>query len=179
MTDTHPRAIRLSPEEEELLHRIDWSARDRDRFAESSAAARVLTLALLERGAIPSCRWAYFVDPQYAVRGRTSRREIFERNGTSGEAIYEHPHFLKHLRYMVFGPDLPSHSADGFARLVEECSPLTSGDIEAFHRFARGETRKRGLERREAADEFYKLAIEFGMEQFEARQIRGAVMSLR
>lgn len=35
-------------------------------------------------------------------RGR-SRADVFEKNGTRGEAIFRHPHFLTYLRYFLYG----------------------------------------------------------------------------
>src|SRR5690606_17767870 len=89
-----------------------------------------LTKELIEANAIPRIRIAYFVDPEYNVGGgKRSRKDIFERNGTSGDDILKHPHFLKDFEYFVFGPDLPVSVLLSFKKRVESCGPITSGDV--------------------------------------------------
>lgn len=153
---------------------------DADRLRASLEPAHELARSLIDRQAIPPVRWRYFIDPELNVGGHgKSRRQVFERNGTRGEAILGHPHFFKYLRYFVLGPDLPAPTVNALNGLVDECAPVTSGDVDGFCSLARSEVRRRGLERRYAAEEFYKLALETGLDEGTARMIRDSVMAMR
>lgn len=60
---------------------------DSDRLRASIEPAYELACSLLERDAIPPIRWRYFTDPELNVRGHgKSRLQVFERNGTGGDA---------------------------------------------------------------------------------------------
>src|SRR5437773_7602245 len=100
--------IDLIPEESALLSRItfDFSG-NHDALRASCAAAGLLAKSLLARNAIPEARLRYFTDPELNIGSRKSRKQVFESNGTVGEAIYSHGNFLKYLRYFIFGPALP------------------------------------------------------------------------
>lgn len=176
--------IDLTPTEQGLWEGIYFppagGSIDSDRLRASMKPARELSRSLIDREAIPPIRWRYFTDPDLNVRGHgKSRRQVFERNGTSGEAILGHPHFFKYLRYFVLGPGLPAPTANALNGLVDECAPVTSGDVDGFCSLARSEVRRRGLERRHAAAEFYKLALEAGLDEGTARMIRDSVMTMR
>lgn len=125
---------------------------DHDRVRASIEPAHELACSLLEREAIPPIRWRYFTDPELNVRGHgKSRLQVFERNGTRGDAILGHPHFHKYLRYFVLGPDVPASTIASFTGLVDECAPVTSGDVDGFCELVRHEVRSTGLQRRLAA----------------------------
>ena len=174
--------IELTDTEQTLLARIDfeWGMHlDHARRLEIFEAAYDLTLSILERGGFPNVRWSYFTNPEYNIGSRRSRAGVFERNGTSGNDIFRHPHFMKYLRYLLNGPDLPQSSIDGFCRLVGDCEPYTSGDIEDFCNYAKAEKRRKKLDRKKAAAEFYKLALECDLDEDTARAIRDTVFRLR
>lgn len=41
-------------------------------------------------------------NPDFNIGGRDkSRKQFFEGNGSRGESIFRHPHFLKYLRYFI------------------------------------------------------------------------------
>jgi hypothetical protein len=170
-------AVVLTSEEQKLWDgipfRIDWRTGGPLATPGSMEAARTLTMSLLEREAIPRVRLSYFTDPELNVRGHgRSRKQIFERNGTRGENIFRHPHFFRYLRYFVLGPDLPGETVRRFAEAAAD-------DEDGLQAFAREEVRRRGLERTDAAEEFFKLALELDLDPWIARGVRDAVMRLK
>lgn len=100
-------------------------------------------------------------------------------NGTSGENIYKHPHFLSFLHYFIFGPDLPETIKEAFLRIVSSEPYISGSDMPGLRKFVRSETRKYGLKPKEASEEFYKLALECGIEEYLARMIRDGVHTIR
>ena len=186
MQRTIPGAVGLMPEERDLRNEIDF-APDRLQLGQtfysvlekSCAAAARLTGLLFDRDAVPPVRLAYFTDPALNVGLRRSRLEVFEDNGTRGEAIWEHPHFLKYLRYFIYGPDLPQATISGFCDIVND-DLLTSGmQLDRLRAYARRAVRQHGLDARHASEEFYKLARECALDDHFARSVRDAARSTR
>lgn len=58
---------------------------------------------------------------------------------------------------------------------MKACGWVTSGDIIPLGDTAKKLARKYGLDSGHAAEEFYKLALEHGMQEYEARAIRDRV----
>jgi hypothetical protein len=91
--------IELTVEEKALLGRIDFAPaspekHDPEHWNAVGEAALVLMKSLIARKAIPDVRSKYSTDPDFNVGGRgRSRAEIFQKNGTRGEAIFRHPPF--------------------------------------------------------------------------------------
>jgi hypothetical protein len=175
--------VELTPAEKALVEKIDFApsrqTHDPEAAQEMCNTAGELTRALLRRKAIPEVRTRFFTDPAYNVGGRgSSRLQVFEKNGTRGDAIFRHPHFLKYLRYFLYGPDLPEPVIHAFQQKVLDCGPVTSGDIVPLGDYAKQLTRSRGLDKGKA-DEFYKLALDCGLDEGEARSIRDAVKKAR
>ena len=150
-----------------------------DAVRSSVEPAHDLARSLIDRKAIPDVRWRYFVDPDFSIGKHKSHRQIFEKNGTRGEAILRHPHFHKYLRFFVIGPDLPASTMASFEACIRGCHPVTSGDQEAFCQLARREVRTHSLDRKQAAEEFFKLSLELGLDVDMARAVRDAVMKMR
>src|SRR5690606_35993941 len=101
--------ISLTPEEQNLLSQIRFDWNSHDELRSSLVPMEALASSILERGVVPAVRISYFTDPEFHAGGRgKSRQDIFENNGTSGDEVLRHPHFLKHLRYFIYGPDLPA-----------------------------------------------------------------------
>lgn len=178
------RAIELTEAEKELLARIDFkpSVTTYDAVAAraNGEAAGALMKSLISRKGIPEIRMRFFTDPSFNVGGKgASRQQIFERNGTRGDAIFRHPHFLRHLRYFIYGADLPSSVDEGFVEKVACCQPVTSGDIIPLGDYARQQARLHSLDAGRAAEEFYKLALDCGLDASAARSIRDAVKRLK
>ncbi len=180
MTDTF--AIALEPEEQALLDELEFDVHklDHDTFEPNAARARDLTKALAARGGIPEHRRRYFTDPDYHPGGRNkSRQQVFERNGCRGDDILMHAHFLPHLRYFVHGPDLPEAVTARFVEAVKDCGMVTSSDVVPLGNFARKLARDFRLQKYEASEEFFKLALELSLRPYVADSIRRAVLQLR
>jgi hypothetical protein len=178
-------ATELTNEEEALLATIDFNPSSLGSHTASywnAVADAALNLAklLLQRDAIPEIRMKYFNDPDFNIGGKgKSRRQIFEKNGTSGEAIFRHPHFLKYLQYFVYGPNLPREVVAAFEERIAESGFITSSDLVPLGRFARQLVRANHLNSSDAAEEFFKLTLECGLELHEARLIRDSVKAAR
>jgi hypothetical protein len=175
--------IALTPEEQGLAAQIDFDAqslRGPDDARRNGGAVTALMRSLIARKGIPEVRVRYFNDPAYFVGGRgSSRREMFERNGTRGEEIFHHPHFLDYLRYFLNGPSLPRQIIERFREEVADCGTVTSGDVIQLGRRARELARSYGPDPSRAAEEFYKLALDCGIWVPYAKSVRDAVKQAR
>jgi hypothetical protein len=177
--------IELTVEEKALLGRIDFAPaspekHDPEHWNAVGEAALVLRKSLIARKAIPGVRSKYFTDPDFNVGGRgRSRAEIFEKNGTHGEAIFRHPHFLKDLRYFLYGPDLPPPVIEAFRQKLADMGLVTSSNILPLGAFSRQLTRAHRLRGVDSAEEFFNLALDCGLEPYEARSIRDSVKAAR
>jgi hypothetical protein len=178
-------AIELTDEEEALLATIDFgpssfSSHPPGYWNAVADSALSLTKLLLQRDAIPEIRIKYFNDPRFNVGGKgKSHRQIFEKNGTRGDAIFRHAHFLKYLQYFVYGPDLPHGVSAAFEKRIAECGFVTSSDLVPLGKYTRQLVRANHLNSSDAAEEFFKLALESGLELHEARLIRDSVEDAR
>ena len=139
-----------------------------------------LVESLSRRGAIPETRRRYWADPEYnAGRGRRSHKGEFERNGCSGKDIYRNAAFLPYLRYFLFGADLDEKIIKEFEDRVEDLKPITSGDIQPMCVCARRLTQEHRLERKRAAEEFFKLCLDIDLGVHTASAVRDTVMKVR
>ena len=152
----------------------------------TSNADKVVELvdSLLGRGAIPEVRMRYWTDPEYCTApGKSSHAGIFARNGGTDHEIYKDLRFLPYLRYFLFGCELPNAAVEEFQTGLagQRIRPewFTSGDHDPMWRLARKVTRKHGLEKRWAAEEFLKLCLDLGFDIDVARSVRNAVMQVR
>jgi len=172
--------FKLTAKEGKLLAGIAF---DGDLSGDTGKATRLaggqLAKSLLARGAIPRARLSYFIDPQCNPGRRISRREQFERNGTRGTAIFVHPHFLKYLLYFLFGPTLPPETVAAFAGRVQKESFISGSDVTKLCAIVRQQTLQHGLVPGEAAEEFFKLALECDLDSAIARQCRDAAKKIR
>lgn len=175
--------IELQPSERALVEQIEFNAL---RLQDASDAARnaelvvMLTQALISRDAIPEHRRCFFTDPRYNVGGRgKSRQQIFERNGCHGAAILQHPHFLPYLNYFIYGAALPDPVRESFRAEVMGCGMVTSGDVVPLGQKARALTRQHRLIAHDAREEFFKLALDCGLDALWAVSIRDAVSTVR
>lgn len=179
MNNQRPKKIELTTEEETLLAQINFHPQNDGKLHEilqiSCAVAARLANSILSRKVVPEIRRRYFTDPDLNIGLKKSRKQVFEGNGTQGEAILKHPHFLPYLHYFIYGPQLPDKAIDGFCDIVSGFD--TEGD--EIRRFARNITRQFELDPRETCEEFFKLALECGMPVYEARAVRDAVRSIK
>ncbi|WP_299006077.1 hypothetical protein [uncultured Caulobacter sp.] len=170
--------IALTPQEQALVDGIvfdleDLSPRDVDANGQAVAA---LTQALRERGAIPDQRWRVFADPEFNPGGYgRSNQQIFENNGRTGEAIYQHVHFLPYLHYFLHGADLPARFKTEFGQAAERMAPITSGDLAPLGKLARKLVRDHGLNVHDARDQVFRLAVDCGLSASQAVFVRTAV----
>jgi hypothetical protein len=174
-------AIVLEPAETAILAGIELDPHKiQYENAQTSAPAVVELMRLLvKRGAIPEVRARYWGDPDYQHgRVKASHKGLFERNGNQGEEIYEHPHFLKYLRYFLYGADLPANVIAALKAKVGNPDWLSSSDILPLARFARTLARQNRLDQ-QASEEFYKLALDLGLPLYTAGAIRRAVAQIR
>ena len=178
--------IELTSEEYELLQTIDlWlSHPTHDACRAACLANQEPIIALLrsldKRDAIPPERLSYWNDPEYNTgRLKASHQEVFERNGCTLDDIYTHPHFLPYLRFFLFGPDLPNPVISKFEEKVGNPDWVTSSDIVPMGECARDLTRQFNLDRKHAAEEFFKLCLELRLGLCTAHSVRRSVMRLR
>ncbi len=177
--------VELAEDETALLARIDFDPGSMQRhsagyWAGVSDAALELMKSLIARNAIPEGRMKYSTDPAFNIGGRgRSRAGIFEKNGTRGEAIFRHAHFLRYLHYFVYGPNLPENVLTAFAHRLADIGFVPSSDLVPLGRFARQLARENRPDSSDAAEEFFKLALESGLELHEARLIRDSVKAAR
>lgn len=176
----------ITEAEEALLARIDFDGKDAihsDRHA-AYLANKEPILALLaslnDRGAIPDHRVRYWTDPEYNPgRVRGSREQIFARNGSAGNEAYTHPNFVKHLRYILFGAELPSIVMTAFEEEVGNPKWVSYGDALELGKFARSLVRLHHLRPEEVDDEFFKLSLDIGLTINQALRIRQTVKETR
>ncbi|WP_421871936.1 hypothetical protein [Nitratireductor rhodophyticola] len=176
--------VDLTDDEVQLVNEIEFDASkvaDHEAWKRNSEIAAALTKSLLTRKAVPDARLRYFTDPDYRTgRMKGSRFDIFKRNGNDFEETIRHNHFLKYLRYFVYGSELPEPFLSEFGEAVADCGDyISSGDAYDLSRKARAMYRRSGLEREWAADEFFKLAIDLGMSASHAMTIRKAIIDAR
>lgn len=178
-------SIKLTAEEKALVAQIDFNPASSEGHepgywkAVGEAALRLMK-SLIARKAIPEVRMRYFSDADFNVGGRgRSRAQIFEKNGTRGEAIFRHPHFLKYLHYFLCGPDLPPSVIKAFRKKISDIGFVTSSDIIPLGAFGRQMARANRLDASDPAEEFFKLALDCGLELYEARSIRDSVKTAR
>lgn len=159
--------ISLTADEQVLVDQIEFDAlslRDHAHWLKNADLVSRLTKCLLERGGIPSQRLGWFTNPDLNFgRLKGSRESNFRRNTPDREEMIRHPHFLKFLRYFIFGADLPHDLREEFAKRVADCYHVNGSDALELGDWARGEVRKRRMDGPRSAEEFHKLALDCGI----------------
>src|SRR5208337_1179070 len=166
------KPIQLTPEEAVLRQQMDAELSSDGRY--SGDAAHRLLKSLSGRGAISEARLRDFTGPFPGGRGK-SHHDIFTSNGCQGDEIPKHPHFVSYLRYFIDGPALPTATIEGFRKILIEDAGTSGMIMDQLCKFARAETRRLGLKRSVAREEFWRLAQEVGY--FHAATIREAAGS--
>ena len=177
-----PTAVTLTPDEQALFDRVRFTLPQIGRSPESvdsADAAVALTRSLLERKAIPPVRLRWFTDPELNLRTSKSRVQVFRSNGCEGDDVFAHRHFLPYLKYFIFGPNLPQPVIDEFSEYVSAVPFVSGSDMDDLHRIARQSVRRFGLTPADAADEFWKLALECESGDSYARAIRDDVRRMK
>jgi len=178
---TANRAVALLEQEQRLFDSIEWQSEKWLRWEQESQLemfedAKDLSLSLLKRKAIPQIRVDYFVRPELNFGSGKSRKQVFEDNGTAGENIYRHPHFLAYLWYFINGPKLPQSTIDGFIKILRDDAGTSGMVLKQIGAFVRKEVRDHNLEG--AHDEFAKLALEIDRADL-AANVRQAAKTAR
>ena len=119
--------INLTPQEKALCDELGSFEINLDENYETRISKLekcfALTESLFQRYAIPERRLLYFFNPEYNLSNpKKSHKNIFESNGTIGAAIYRHPHFLKYLKYFIYGADLPEETKNILHKKYESCT---------------------------------------------------------
>lgn len=182
MSEIQP--VKLNAEEQMLFDSICWELdeldrKDYDERVECLEKLGQLAESLLDRKAIPKVRLDWFIEPKMnaGVRGK-SRKQVFEKNGTSGKDILRHSRFMAHLRYFIDGPDLPEDTIRDFCKIIDDDAGTSGMVLDRITAFVRKEVRDRALAPGYAAEEFFKLAYEIGKPDL-AENVRAAAKSVR
>lgn len=173
-------AIELTEEESSLLSDIelDQSKLDHEQYKRQGPLVLQLLKSLVGRRAIPEVRLRYWSEPDYQIgRLKASHKGLFERNGRRGDEVYTHPHFLKYLRYFLFGAHLPAGVIAEFEGVVGDPERVSSSDVTDIAKGTRRIVRKHGLQGED--EEFYRLALDVGLHQWFAKAVRDAVKQVR
>lgn len=177
--------IEFTEMDSSLVNRIDFGedgSHDDRHAAYLSNQEPILELlaSLSGRGAVPPQRLSYWNDPAYQPgRLKASRKQLFERHNDDAAEIYTHPHFIKHLRYILFGADLPEAVMRSFEAEVGNPEWVSFGDALELGKFARSLVRQHRLKPADACEEFFKLSLDLGLSVDEALRIRRTVMETR
>jgi len=176
--------IILTEEEEIFWEEISFSTssynRSKDEIKKSIEPAFKLLKSLIKRNVIPLIRLKYFTEPEFNIGGRGKSREAtFVKNVIKEEDILKHHDFHKYLRYFIIGPELPSNFIKEFSKLVDNCQPVTSGDIESFYELACRQVRSNLFHSSFVSEEYYKLCLELKLGETMARIVRDNVKKLK
>jgi hypothetical protein len=168
--------IDLTAEEDAVFNTIrfdPWSGDFHMTAVENGKRVARLVRSLVARKAIPTVRLRYFTDPELFSGGRgKSHQQVFRNNGcTTDEIIFMHPHFFAYLHYFIFGPRIPADVISKFMELAK--GPFRKSD--SLPQFVRTQTKRLKLD--DPRDEFFKLALESGLEVQEARMLRTDAMT--
>lgn len=166
--------LELTEEERKMLESIEFNPLglgSPEEVRENGERAAELFRLLTDRNSVPDVRLRVFSDDDYAPARQPALRD-FERNGNSIGQTLRHADFLKHLLYFLSGPALPTDAIRSFKQRVDECGGVTSGDLLPLGRHAKQLAKHHGLDKKIAREEFFKLALECGLEPFEADSIR-------
>ena len=174
--------VKMNAQEQALFDGICWAPgqmKEGDDKSDHLEKMAELAESLFKRNAVPKVRLAYFTDPKMNIGGHgRSRKQVFEKNGTSGRDILRHPHFMAYLRYFICGPDLPPDTIQGFCKIIEDDTGTSGEMLDQINAFVRKEVRDKGLNFKHAAEEFFKLAHEVG-EPTLAESVRYAAKTAR
>lgn len=172
-----PGPVQLTADERALFDRIRAEAVSDEPFSDEYGGNVAEFLRRLKvRGAIPRVRWRYFTDADLNPGLRKSRQQVFIDNGCdTAEKIFTSGNFFRYLEYFVTGPQLPDDVVSRFSKLAADAS----WHFDALRSFVRMQaTRLSDTPARDyLGEEFLKLALEWGLDLFEAKMIRTDAMN--
>lgn len=177
------KEINLNEEEQRLYYIVLKQCNDQsyDKRLEAFEASNTLVNTLFERDAIPEVRIRYFVDPNFNTgRGKMSIKQIFEKNGTRGNEIYRHPHFVPYLRYFIEGPDILDVHQIKLYNIREE-GYFQDDIISEIYKYLLDNTLipKDNSEKKYFVEEIFKLTNEMKLDLRYCKQLREKIMRYR
>ena len=177
------RTIELTAEETELYKCVQNinKSNDFDENQESLEASRTLMKKLLEREAIPVRRKQFFTDSEFqTAKTKMPRIEVFVSNGTKGEAIFRHPHFIKYLDFFINGASVPEKLEHAAEKFIEN-NVYQDDAFEKLLDYVKSNKLipKNKSEKNRFADEIFKLTVDLEFELDYCFQIRKAIMQSR
>jgi hypothetical protein len=153
--------------------RLDWGHSDKWDADKIGQKQRRLMNSLLERAAIPKHRFKWLDDPAYVVGLKRSRMQMFCENfGASDDRIFEHPHWYSqgYLPFLVGVIDLPDRVIEEFRSDAE--NRMNNGyDMGMKYRSLAKSLRLP----KKSAEEFFKLALDCGYDEYDCRSIRDII----
>lgn len=171
--------VTLNLGEQKLLDQIAFEfSHDNNKILESCKAAAQLAILLLQREAIPEIRIRFFIEAEFNIGKEKSRFGEFESEGITGYAVFEDPRFLEHLRYFIFGPNLPYQVLAEFSNIAYPYEYISGGDVKDLRELAISLVEEHKLNSKYVACEFFKLALECGMDVYYAQSILETVYSI-
>lgn len=181
MRHNTPQMVPLNLGEQKLLDQITFGFghSDNEVIRESAKAASFLATLLLEREAIPEIRIRFFTEPEFNTDVNKSRLQVFESDGVTGYVIFGDPRFLEYLHYFIYGPKLPDQVINEFSNVAYPYEYISGGEIKDLRELAISLVDEYKLNPKEVACEFFKLAIECGMDVYYAQSIRDTVFVMK
>ena len=165
--------INLDEQDHELLAEVIL---DPTQVQNGRSAARLFN-SLKSKGLIPAVRLRMFADDNYSPMRGASSRSSFIKNGHSDDTLLEHPHFLKHLKYFIYGPNLPTAVFAEIKNELDDLGDITSSDHVTLRSFIRKITRDHKLQKTDS-DEIFQLIIELTGDVYLASELRKEVMKV-
>ena len=136
-----------------------------------------LFASLMDKKLIPQRRLRYLTQKELQTGyKKKSRLEIFEDNGTKGEEIFSHPHFLKYLRFFVEGPQVDEHILELIKGVISENFD-EDDQVEEFIRRVKQFVPSPKEARDKFAQEVFKLAVDMDWDPSSCHKVRNKVMS--
>jgi hypothetical protein len=93
--------IKLNEAESLLCHEIFPDGRFQRIERNGLEKLEALSRSLIHRKAIPQIRLDYFLKPELNIKRKISHKDVFEKNGTKGDAILRHP-ISPHICIILF-----------------------------------------------------------------------------
>jgi len=176
-----PQMVPLNPREQKFLDQITFGFGHGDDkvLRKSCLAASSLATLLLQREAIPEIRVRFFITPEFNTETNKSRLQIFESDGVTGYAVFSDPRFLELLHYFIYGPKLPDQVIVEFSNMAYPYEYISGGDVIDLRELVISLVDEYKLNPRDVAGEFFKLAIECGMDVYYAQSIQNVVCSIK
>lgn len=182
-------SIALTDQEREWTAGINWrldsSFREDVRavYHQNKPLIVPLVHSLLDRGGIPAVRKRFLTDPKLnIVQKNTSVIGTFRRNGCSGDEMIAHLHFLKYAWYLIHGARLSNAMKEEFLAAATHWLADLSTTTKKARELFREEVARGRLSRGEVDaihEEFYKLALDCGLDDHLAFAVRKDVMRAR